>query len=308
MRALILGGGGFIGARVAPALARLGHEGLIATRTGGGDRVAVNRNDPQVIAQVMRDNRCDTLIDMIAMEAPSTIALRDALAGSIARYVLISSADVYRNYGGLHRLEACTPILAPMTEDAPRRTRLYPYRTDPPRAPDAADARMDFYDKIPIEDALAGPGATIVRLPMVYGPGDRNSRFGWITAPMRRGAERIAAPAAWLDWRSTYGHADDIAHAIALCATHPTADGRIYHCGEMPIPHRAWVTRFAAQTGWTGEIVLEEDGPFASRLAALNPSFPLALDTSRIRRELGYAEILAPAEALQSVIDADAAR
>ena len=298
MRVLILGGSGFIGPRIPSALERLGHEGLIVSRTS---KLGADRNDPASVVRLATAERCDALIDVIAMEPRSTLALRDALHGRIGRYVLISSADVYRNYGGLHRIETPEPI-GVLTEDAPRRTVLYPYRKSPPRAPGDPQTWMDTYDKIPIEDALTAPDETIIRLPMVYGPGDRNRRFRWIIAPMLARSEAVAAPAAWLDWITTYADVDDTAHAIALCATHPNSGGRTYHCGEPPVPHRVWVDRFAAILNWRGAVRAEADAPIAKMIADVNLAYSLALDTARIRAELGFAEALTSEQALLSAI------
>jgi nucleoside-diphosphate-sugar epimerase len=301
VRALVLGGGGFIGPWVARALQHLGHDAITGARRSG-DRVA-DREDPHAIARLIHDERCDVLIDMIAYEPKSTIALRDALDGVIARYVLVSSADVYRNYGGLHRLENAEPILELLGESSPRRMMRFPYRKNPPRPAYSPDAWMDEYDKIPIEDALAGPGTTIARLPMVYGPRDRHRRFAWIAAPMLAGADTISAPAAWLAWVTTYGHVEDVAHALALCATKPAAAGRIYNCGESPAPHAEWIERFAALIGWKGRVTADERAPIAHQVAALDLRFPLALSTVRIRTELGFVEAVSREAAISSTLE-----
>jgi nucleoside-diphosphate-sugar epimerase len=313
MRALVLGGGGFIGPHVAAALLRAGHEPIVVTRRGdhaapGVECVAGDRADAAAFARLAAARGCDALIDMIAYEPTSTIALRDALAGRIGRYLLVSSADVYRNYGGLHRRETAPPDTNALGETAARRTGLYPYRADPPRAADDPDAWRDRYDKIPVEDEVAGPASTIVRLPMVYGPGDRNRRFAWIIGPMRKGAARLAAPEAWLNWRTSYGHVENVAAAIALCAVHPAAAGRVYNCGEPAEAHRAWVERCADLLAWRGEVTADEAAPSAAALAGLDLRYHLALDTTAIRTELGYKEALAPRSALQSVIDDEARR
>lgn len=298
MRALVLGGAGFIGSRLPHALARLGHETVTAARSSGDLRI--DRRDPAGVARAIRAERCDVVIDMIAYDAPTTDALYEAVRGLVSRFVLVSSADVYRAYGALHRLEECAVATVALTEDSARRSRLYPYRRTPQRARDAADAWMDDYDKIPLEEALAGPQTTIVRLPMVYGPGDRQRRFGWIVAPMQGGAAEIAAPAAWLDWMTTYGHVDDVAHALALCATHEVAAGRAYNCGEQPVSHRNWVSRFAAAHGWKGAVRADESAPISAMLASLDLRHTLALSTERIRTELGFSEVVPPNEAVMS--------
>lgn len=303
MRVFVLGGSGFIGAVVAVALRDMGHEVIVGARKSGD--LSIDRNDPAVVARLIARERCSVMIDMIAYEPHSTMALRKALGDDIERYVLVSSADVYRNYGGLHRLEEGEPIFDHLTEDSPLRTRLYPYRTISPRTADAPDAWKDAYDKIPTERAVAGPSVTIVRLPMVYGPGDRNRRFAWIVTPMKRGAATIVAPAAWLSWVTTYGHVNNVAAAIALCATNSAAAGRTYNCGERPVSHAEWIARFAALAGWSGEVVHDEAGPLAGAIGAMDLHYPLALSTDRIRSELGYAEVMASDDAALSVLSED---
>ena len=44
------------------------------------------------------------------------------------RYVVLSSGDVYRNYDGLQRRYDGPPDPTPLSEDAPLREQLYPYR------------------------------------------------------------------------------------------------------------------------------------------------------------------------------------
>ncbi len=65
-------------------------------------------------------------------------------------------------------------------EDAPLRDRRYPYRGEVPRATDDPERWLDDYDKILVEQAVMGelslPG-TVLRLPMVYGPGDLQHRL-----------------------------------------------------------------------------------------------------------------------------------
>ncbi len=295
MRVAILGGSGFIGPHVAAALNTAGHETAILSRTSGADR-----NDPSTVTRALTNT--DVLIDMIAYDVATTAPLLDALAGHVGRYVLISSADVYRNYGALHRLENA-PAIPLLDEDAPLRTRLYPYRRDPPRAADDPDAWQDAYDKIPIERTVRARtdiATTILRLPMVYGPKDRQQRFRWITQQMRAGAD-IAAPAAWLDWITTYGHVDNVAAAIAHAAAHPAAANATFNIGEEPVPHRAWIARFAAAAGWRGAVRDDGAAPIAAMLSTLDLSIPLALDTGRITA-LGFRAPLSPEEAIASVL------
>lgn len=296
MRIALLGGSGFIGPRVAQALRAHGHEPLTLSRGSGVDRFA-----PSTVVRAL--SGADVLIDFIARDIENTAPVLDALSGKIKRYVLISSADVYRNFGVLHRLESA-PVIALLNEDAPLRTQLYPYSRDPPRAGDDPEAWMESYDKIPIERAVharTDMETTILRLPMVYGPGDKQQRFRVFTSPMRKGLD-IAAHRAWLDWVTTYGHVDNVAAAIALAATQPGGANATFNVGETPEPHRAWISRFAQATAWRGAVIEDENAPIAAMLASLDLTATLALDTSRIRA-LGYCDPLSPEDAIHTVLD-----
>src|SRR5262249_11570261 len=69
----------------------------------------------------------------------------------------------------------------PLTEESALRTTLQTYPTDSVRMLQQIFGWLDDeYDKIPVEREILGdrelPG-TVLRLPMVYGPGDRLRRF-----------------------------------------------------------------------------------------------------------------------------------
>jgi nucleoside-diphosphate-sugar epimerase len=237
-----------------------------------------------------------------------TRPLLEALEGRVGRYVLASSGDVYRQAGALRRQEPGGPPLDRLTEDAPVRTRLHPYRTDPPRPASDPQAWMDDYDKIPVEQAVAetlGAAGTVVRLPMVYGPGDRQRRFGWAIRPMREGRMRLALDPRWAAWRTSYGYVDDVAEGLALCAVHPRAGGATFNLGPESAPdHAAWAARIAGALGWAGEFAPGRD----AALDALDLIYPMVLDSGRIRRELNYREPTDPRLALERTITDELAR
>lgn len=301
MRVALLGGNGFIGPHVANALRAGGHDVVVLSRRSGIDRA-----DAASVHAALGD--ADALVDLIAYAEAPAAALLEALRDWRGRYVLISSADVYRNYGALQKRETAEVTPAPLSESAPLRVSRYPYRRDPSRPSDDADAWQDAYDKIPIEDAVrrARPDAVIARLPMVYGPGDRQRRFAWIIRAIAAG--KVAAPQAWLDWRTSYGHVADVGAAIAFLTTAPGAAGETFNVGPVDSPsHAGWVARFAALMDWRGAVRAEESGPFAERLAGLDLRFPLALDTSKLRA-LGFRETTDLDAALRALIAEETAR
>jgi nucleoside-diphosphate-sugar epimerase len=293
MSILVIGATGFIGAPLVRALRARGEDVIAASRAGAGpDGVACDRRDPAALARLAQGRRATTVVDLLAYTTADTLPLMAALAGRIDRYVLVSSMDVYRNYEGLHRKAQPEPVGGPLDEASPLRTTRFPYRTQPRRPADAGESWLDDYDKIPLETALRESGMrhTILRLPMVYGPGDRQRRFAWILSPMLAGRARIVTDPAWAAWRTTYGFVSDVADAVARCACASTAVGGTFNLGEADPPdHRAWIARFAGALHWEGEVD-QRPAPPDSPLAALNLAYPLIADTRAFRETFAWAE------------------
>jgi nucleoside-diphosphate-sugar epimerase len=307
MRVMVIGASGFIGRPLSRILGEAGHDVVPVSRHGAG----VDRADAGALAALASRERIEAVIDLLAYTLADTQPVLEALAGRVGRYVMASSGDVYRAYGALRRKEPLGAPPGPLAETAPLRARLFPYRVQPRRPADDPQAWLDDYDKIPVEAAaMAAEGfeTVIMRLPMVFGPGDRQRRFAWAIGPMAAGAATIDIDAAWAAWRTTYGYVDDVAAGLALAAAHPAAAGRIYNLGLAEAPdHAAWAARFADILGWTGElrrIPREQVGePLRSGLDAMDLANAFLMDTGRIRAELGYAEPTPPDAALRRTID-----
>src|SRR5207253_5058483 len=109
--------------------------------------------DPQAVVDCRALTRAD-----------AEIALR-VLPG-VERRIVISSVDVYRAFGALNNERETDPV--PLDEDSPVRPDRYPYRGMLPG--------MDDYDKLDVEDIYLPMGATVMRLPMVYGEHDYQRR------------------------------------------------------------------------------------------------------------------------------------
>ena len=315
MSVLVLGGTGFIG---GPLVARLladgvetavAHHGARAVAAGARS-VVLDRGDPAAVLAAVRDLGATTVIDLIAYTAADTLPLLDALSGQVERYVMASSVDVYANYEGLHRKGRPSPIWDRLTEDAALRASRHPYRLAKPRPASDPQAWMDDYDKIPLEEAAraaAGLEATILRLPMVFGPGDRQRRFSWAIRPMVQGRARFNITHPWAAWRATFGYVDDVAAGIALAALHPRAGGQTYNLGRSNTPtNLAWAATFAEHLGWPGDVELVHPdvarGALASAVAGLDLSYPLFIDNAKIRRRLGYSEVTDFDEALARTV------
>jgi nucleoside-diphosphate-sugar epimerase len=317
-RIMVLGATGFIGPAILRRAVARGHCPVAVSRRGkvtvaGVECVSLDRGDTDALAACIRSIRPDAVIDLLAYTARATLPLLGSLVGQVGRYVLASSGDVYRQYDLLHRREVGVP-LPTLREEAPLRSRLYPYRTDPPRSSAAPDAWMDEYDKIPIEQALPqfDLSWSVLRLPMIYGPGDRNRRFGWALGQMLDTSGVLKIDAEWANWRASLGFVDDVAEALVLAAVEPHAHARTFNVGPLDVKSNLeWACALPTALGWRGEVrVVSRDQipePTRSRLVALDLAVPIALSTEAIRQAIGYSEVVDLADRLAATIQADRA-
>lgn len=308
MRVLVIGGVSFIGLAVTRELLAGGHEVAVYHRgrtepdeASGATHIHGDRDDLEVARPQFEAFQPDVVIHMIAMTEAQATAFTRALRGLAKRAVVISSQDVYRAFGHVNGIETGTPDATPLTEDAPLRGRLYPYRGEQPRAKDDPTRWMDEYDKILVERVVMTEPAlpcAVIRLPAVYGPHDRQRRFRQWLKRMDDGRPAILMDAAEARWRWTYGYVEDMAHAIVLAALDSRSAGRIYNVGErdtLSLEERARAVAEAA--GWQGRIVLAPPGALPERQRfGVATEQDVVSDSARIRTELGYTEITPIAE------------
>jgi nucleoside-diphosphate-sugar epimerase len=312
MRVLLIGSRGAIGQAAAASLVRSGFYVVGASRSTPtspheSEHVTVDRNDVSGILDVVRNRRVDTVIDLIAWTAGTTRPLLDRLDGVVGRYVLISSCDVYRNYELLQRKDRGEALLGEADEGSALRRTRFPYRGESERSVGDPSHWMDGYDKIPIEEDVQRLKSdwTILRLPMVFGPGDKQRRFRWAIAPMLAKQESISIPAAWLNWTTTYGYIDNVGAAIALAAHHPNAAREIFNVGDTPpVDHAAWIERFRGAIGWTGDVHDDRDrtSPLANATASLDLTVPLKVSFSKLHSSLGFRPTVAVKATIEATI------
>ncbi len=311
MKVLIIGGTGFMGTPLSTWALAQGHEVHVLHR---GERVAAlpegvrglqgERDDLPGLGDEIDRIGPDVVIDMIAMTEASTRPILEFFDGRTDRYVLASSCDVYKAYGVLVKKEEDGPVSVPVDEEAPLRTKLYPYAKEEEAGPEA-------YDKIPIERLVLGssslPG-TIVRLPMVYGPDDRQHRFRDVVKRMSDARPFILLDEAYAGWRSTFGFVDNVAAAIGLAATSPNAAGEIYNVmDDTVLDMKGWTRTFGDAFPWSGEIVPLPSRQLPEHLASefqiIDLAQDLLADASKIRQQLGYKDVVGLPDAVQRTID-----
>lgn len=310
MDVLVVGGTSFIGPAVVQRLIETGHEVTVFNRgqtpaelpegvgriTGARETIGEFRGHFEKLAP-------DVVIDMRPMTEREIRLVADAMKGIVSRMVAISSMDVYQAFGRLIGTEPGPPVDLPLNEDSPVREKLFPYRSEDGVPADDPNAWREEYDKLLVERVVLGdpdlPG-TMLRLPMVYGPRDRQHRFRSFVKRMDDGRPAIPLAESYASWRSAWGFVDDIAAAIALAATDERAAGRLYTLSETEHPTMAEIAQtIADRIGWDGRIVTVPDDaqPFG-----MNAEQHLVGDSSRIRQELGYQEVTSRDEAWERTI------
>lgn len=311
MRILVVGGTSFMGPHVVRRLDELGHEVLVyhrgRTRTELPSRVRRILDDRSAIESHRDEIRSfapEVAVDMILRTEQDARQLLAIARGVARRTVAISSVDVFQAFGVVNGTEDADPSDEAITEDSPLRSRLYPYRGTEPRAADDPRRWMDDYDKILVERIVLGeapmPG-TVLRLPMVYGPNDGQHRLRPWLRPMDEGREEVRLPTAQARWRGCRGFVENIADAIVLSTVDDRAAGRVYVVAEPDnLAEAAWVEAIGGAAGWRGRVVEVPEEALTAEERTESRSFRqhLAVDSSRIRRELGYAERVPSLKAL----------
>lgn len=309
MRILIIGGTRFIGPSVVRRLFEAGHNVTLFHRGETKADLQVqqiygDRHDLPSFTAEFKTAAPDVVLDMIPFTEEEARTLMRVFKGLTRRVVAISSADVYRAYGRLLRLESGEPDPVPLNEDAPLRESLYPHRAH-------AEGLDDFkyhYDKILVERVVMSDAAlpgTVLRLPAVYGPGDPQHRlFGYLKR-MDDHRPAILLEEKQARWRWTRGYVENVADAIALAVTDERAANRIYNVGELEaLTEIDWVHAIGHAAGWDGEIIVMPKDSLPHHMTTDSDyAHHLVTDTSRIRSEIGYHERVSLKEALHETIN-----
>ncbi len=308
MKILVIGGTGFLGAPLVRELDRLGHSVIVFHRGITPANLPAEHilGSREQLAELRP--RVDVVIDLILSSGAQAELLMGIFRGAATRVVAASSMDVYRACGVLHGSEDGPLEPVPLTEESSLRTMLQTYP--------AAQIKMlqkifswldDDYDKIPVERVILGdaelPG-TVLRLPMIYGPGDHLGRFHPVIKRIDDGRRAILIEEGWANWRSPRGYVDNVASALALAAVSEGAAGRIYNVAETPaFSELEWARMIAKVTGWDGEfVVLPKEHMPAHLIQPGNSKQDWLADSSRIRREFGYRESVSHEEAIRRTV------
>ncbi|MDR1181427.1 MAG: NAD-dependent epimerase/dehydratase family protein [Bacteroidales bacterium] len=305
MKILIIGGTNFIGPVVVEKLLNARHTVTLFHRSSVNisdncTHIKGDCGNTEDLRIAIRSTKPDVIVHMIAYFQSHISALEKALDNCPMKTVILSSADVYKGYEILVGLSEAEPVPVPFTEESPLRNILYPYR---------GRLNVDYahnYDKIPVEQAtLQSPllNTVIIRLGMVYGKNDPNRRFADPVHKMASGVKSIEIHKDMSCFRACKCYVENVAHGITLAIERGQV-GEIYNLtDEWVFTEREWLELLAKKLNWTGNIVVLDE-----KYHDMNTRQHFVLDTAKIRKSLGYNEIVSVDRALSKTIEWELSR
>jgi nucleoside-diphosphate-sugar epimerase len=313
MRILLIGGNGFIGRFVAAELIQRCHTVAVFHRgttaaPAGAEEIRGDRNQLAASVHELKRFAPDVVIDLTLSSAPQAEELMKTFRGATQRVLMLSSMDVYRAVGISHGTESGPLQELPLTEESELRRTLHLYPSESLQILRRTFGWVtDDYDKIPAERVVMNdrelPG-TVLRLPMVYGPGDPLHRFYPLVKRITDKRRHIIFPDTLAAWQSPRGYVENVAAAIALAATDQRASRRIYNVCEQPsFSELEWARKIASAMQWEGDFVIlpvEQTPPHLHRPG--NAAQHWTVSSARIRQELGYEEPVALEDAIRRTI------
>jgi nucleoside-diphosphate-sugar epimerase len=287
MRVIVLGGTRFIGRAIVDALVAAGHEPLLchrgATEPDGPPSVAHLHAERRHLAEHrdrLRAFAPDAVVDCLAMSADDARAALDALPDDTLHRVVLSSQDVYRAFATLQHNGLATDSV-PITEAAPLRADRYPNEA----------TGQENYSKIDVEEIVLEAGATVLRLPMTYGPHDYQRREEFVLRRVRAGRLRIPVGAA--NTLLPLALVDDVARGVVAAVERHADRGTIYNLAAAHTdPVALWMRRILMAASSTAALVRVPDGtPLPEDLGLTKASSQaLVISSAKARQELGYRD------------------
>lgn len=303
MRIALLGGTRFIGVAIVEELLAAGHDVLVVHR-GSAERddapvvphVHADRRDVATVANALRDFAADAVVDTCAYATADAEAALAALPIG-ARLVVLSSMDTYRAFGAVRSGAPATDPL-PLDEDSPVRgpDQRYLFRGTGDHGQGLDE---DTYENLDVEAVCLPAGATVLRLPMVYGERDTMQRREEpVLGRLRAGRTRIPVGGGTFVW--TKGWVRDVARAVRLATETGAGAGRVLNVGEArSVTMAHWFRAVVEAAGAPAEFVRVPDDTLPEDLALTGTvAQHLLVDSRRIRDLLGWTDT-DPTEALR---------
>jgi nucleoside-diphosphate-sugar epimerase len=296
MKALVIGGTGPTGPFIVDGLlardyqVTIYHRGTHEIEFSG--HVEHIHGDPFSRDDLQRDLTAPRF-DIVVSNYGRLRYIAQVLAGRTPRFIGITSPGGYLGFrDDVHNPDG---LAVPISEDATliedRNIDNFGFLiADTERQLMAAHQRGDFQ-------------VTILRYPRVYGPRQLIPDMWPIVKRALDRRPHIVVPGDGLRIRAL-GFAENMAHTVLLAVDKPQSAGQIYNVGdERYLTLKERVSLIAKFIGHRWKVV-EAQHPWAEAIAYsyAGPTYHTMLDTSKIRAELGYRDVVPAEEGLRRTV------
>lgn len=295
MRALVVGGTGPTGPFIVNGLRDRGYRVAIFHR--GTHEIPETPDDVEHIhgdphfRETIDDAIGARRFDLVVATYGRIRHVAEAMVGKTDRFVAVGGFATYRGFVQPRDLFP-TGLPIPVPEDAPLVATEKEQRFSWLMA-STEEAVMESH-----------PGAAMFRYPYVYGPHQLVPREWCVIRRILDGRRQIVLPDAGLAL-ITHGYAENLAHAVLLAVDQPESSaGQIYNCGDDRQLSLAQIVEVIAHTlDREIEIVAVPQAlAFPAGPLALGTYHHMLLDLSKIRRQLGYRDVVPAEEALARTV------
>lgn len=309
MKILIIGGTKFIGKAVARQAAARGHDVTLFNR----GKTAPDTNFKVICGDVddiksyrdeLRNANFDVVIHAIAYNERHSLDVIEVFSHTNARIIALGSQDCYEAFYQLnHGRDSAEMPIAEDSETCHKRL----YWQDRPGSKVYED-----YDKNLMTDALLKAhmegkvAACVLRLGMVFGPGDHQFRYrhGKMIRRIYDREPLMTFGAIEQTQLFSFGYIENVAAAIVHTAESPTTNGRVFNISERKTrSFRRWAELYADAAGVPFEFSILPDALLQKDLADINnPPRLLLMDTRAFAEATGFIEPISLAEQIEQTL------
>ncbi len=144
--------------------------------------------------------------------------------------------------------------------------------------------------------------ATILRLPMVYGPNDPQRRLLEYVQRMKDERPYILLDERMADWRTSMGYVENVASAIAMAVDNKEAASHIINIGEsIALSLLEQVEEIGEVMNWKGQVISVPKGTMQDELP-FDTRQDLVIDTTKLREQFNYEEPISRKEGLTRTV------
>lgn len=287
---MLIGGTGLLGPSLVQQLEDEGRDVICINRSGkhphGGEAIAANRNSFDELRKLFRKLGAFHLVDVIPYTARQAALLLEALEGKQPQFTAVSSIDVYQAYNNLHPQGRTVAELQelPLLETSSLRDRLSFQGLE--------------YDKLNVERIYLSyfDACTILRMPAIYGLPD-TSRVERYVQNMLADDEIVLTPGL-ASWRFSRSLNLNCAHAIALGVGY--SGHEVFNVAEQrDYTELEWCKYLASLLGVEPRMKIDAAAQVPYNM---NTEQHWVVDSSKIRKDLGYHEKYSAEEGIREVL------